>query len=107
LYIGRSVKNANLKNYTMETITAELTLRPCTPEDLTQWIEGERNTLMRQRFYVRTDNKLECYTLANYSDKRAVYQFMQEGRLYIPCIEDLDGTYTGKVISENSDKAAA
>lgn len=91
----------------MKTITAQLILRQCTAEDLVRWIEGERATMMRQRFYIRTDDKLECYTLSNFSDKRTVHQFMQEGRLYIPCIEDLDGTHTGKVLAEQSTSAAA
>jgi hypothetical protein len=91
----------------MQTITAELTLRPCTPEDLVQWQEGERKTMSRQRFYIRTDNKLECYTLSNFSDKRTVLQFMNEGRLYIPCIEDLEGNYTGSVVSEHQPADAA
>lgn len=92
----------------MKTITAELTLRECAADDLTQWIDGERHTLMQQRFYIlMPDNTLECYTLKNYSDKATVYQFMLEGRLYIPAIEDLDGTTTGKVLSKNEVKNAA
>ncbi len=88
-------------------IKAELVLRPCTPEDLTHWHLGTRTTLMRQRFYVRTDNKLECYVLSQFSDKRTVLQFMEEGRLFIPAMEDLNGTTTGVVIEQIPATAAA
>jgi hypothetical protein len=89
-------------------ITAELLLRQCTPDDLVQWQEGERKTLSRQRFYIRTDNKLECYTLSNFSDKRTVLQFINEGRCFIPVIEDLDpNTCSGRVVAEHPEVAAA
>lgn len=88
-------------------ITAELKMRACTPADLVHWEEGMRHTLSRQRFYIRTDDKLECYTLSNFSDKRTVLQFINEGRCFIPCIEDLDGTTTGRVVAEEVDAAAA
>lgn len=91
----------------MKTITAELTLRQCTAEDLVRWQDGERKNMLRQRFYIRTDDKLECYTLSNFSDKRMVSQFMQEGRLFIPCIEDLDGNHTGRIIADSTAQAAA
>lgn len=89
-------------------LKAEIVLRPCTPEDLVHWHQGERVTLSRQRFYVRIDNKLECYTISHFSDKRTIMQFINEGRLFIPATEDLAGKHTGKVLEEiAADQAAA
>jgi len=107
VYIGCAEFLQKLKKLDTMNIKAELILRPCTPEDLVHWYEGERTTLSRQRFYVRTNNKLECYTISHFSDKRTVLQFMNENRLFIPATEDLAGTHTGTVLQDIAEYAAA
>lgn len=91
----------------MELLTAEIKLRPCTPQDLVHMQAGERITLSRQRFYVRTDDRLECYTLSQFSDKQSLRELADQNRLWIPVLEDLDGKHTGRVIAEPVQKAVA
>jgi hypothetical protein len=91
----------------MELLTAEIKLRPCTAHDLVHMQAGERITLSRQRFYVRTDDKLECYTLSQFSDKTTLKELAAQKRLWLPVQEDLDGNHTGRVISEPVQKAVA
>lgn len=83
----------------MDLITAEVKMRPVTGDDLVHWELGEKTILHRQRIYVRTDDKLECYTVSQWSDKQALKQLIRAGRVYIPAQEDLAGTTTGRVVS--------
>ena len=89
-----------------QLIKAEVIMRLVTGEDFVYWQDGERTILHRQRIYVRTDNKLECYTPSQWSDKSVLRQLIHEGRVFIPAQEDLSGTTTGRVINDAVDVAA-
>lgn len=83
----------------MELLTAAIKLRRATPEDLVHWESGERITLSRQRFWVQTDQRLECYTLSQYSDKRTVLELMIDGRIWVPAGASLNLPTDGEVLS--------
>ncbi len=84
----------------MELLEATIKLRKATYEDLAHWEEGEKTTLMRQRFHVQMeDDRLECYTLESYSDPWQVKALIDEGRVWIPAtaslVHDTDGVVIG------------
>lgn len=84
----------------MELLTAQVKLRPATYDDLAHWEEGIKTTLTRQRFFVRMpDDKLECYTLEQFSDKHQVKEMIDHGRVYVFCGSSLVHDTDGKVIS--------
>lgn len=87
-------------------ITAQVVLRPIEGKDFAHMELGEVTILARQRFFVRTGNNLECYTLAQYSDKQLVKDLIAEGRVYVLALENLAGTTAGTVVSETEKPAA-
>ncbi len=84
----------------MELLTANVKLRQATYDDLAIWDEGIKTTLNRQQFFVQMpDNRLECYTLEQYSDKLEVKRLLDEGRVWVFCGSSLVHPTDGEVLS--------